>query len=119
MFSRALSRYAFSMATRRAAIASPRIGMMASVKSYATLPEDQVSKRIIDVVKSFDKVNSTAPITSTTNFITDLGLDSLDTVEVLVAIEEEFDIEIEDKDADEIKTVGQAIDYIVKNPDAN
>lgn len=41
-----------------------------------------------------------------------MGLDSLDTVEALVALEEEFDIEIPDKISDEIKTVGQAVDYI-------
>ena len=41
-----------------------------------------------------------------------MGLDSLDTVEVVMAIEEEFSIEIPDKDADEIRTVGDAIKYI-------
>jgi NADH dehydrogenase (ubiquinone) 1 alpha/beta subcomplex 1, acyl-carrier protein len=46
-----------------------------------------------------------------------LGLDSLDTVEVVMAIEEEFSIEIPDKDADEIRTVGDAIKYIYEAPE--
>lgn len=86
---------------------------------YSTLPKEDVSKRVIDVVRNFDKIAPNSEISAATNFATDLKLDSLDTVEVLVAIEEEFDIEIEDKDADEIKTVGQAIEYISSNPDAN
>jgi acyl carrier protein len=45
-------------------------------------------------------------------FIDDLGADSLDTVELVMAFEEEFDIEIPDEDAEKIKTVGNAIDYI-------
>jgi len=45
-------------------------------------------------------------------FIEDLGADSLDTVELVMAFEEEFDIEIPDEDAEKITTVHQAIDYI-------
>jgi acyl carrier protein len=45
-------------------------------------------------------------------FIEDLGADSLDTVELVMAIEEEFDIEIPDEDAEKITTVGEAIQYI-------
>ena len=46
------------------------------------------------------------------SFIDDLGADSLDTVEVVMALEEEFGIEIPDEDAEKITTVGQAIKYI-------
>ena len=53
-------------------------------------------------------------ITLESSFQKDLGLDSLDTVEALVALEEEFDLEIPDKIADDIKTVGEAVDYILK-----
>ena len=53
-------------------------------------------------------------ITLESSFQKDLGLDSLDTVEALVALEEEFDLEIPDKISDEIKTVGEAVDYIYK-----
>ena len=46
------------------------------------------------------------------SFINDLGADSLDTVELVMALEEEFDIEIPDEEAEKIKTVGDAINYI-------
>lgn len=46
------------------------------------------------------------------SFVNDLGADSLDTVELVMAFEEEFDIEIPDEEAEKIQTVGQAIDYI-------
>jgi acyl carrier protein len=48
------------------------------------------------------------------SFIDDLGADSLDTVEVVMALEEEFGIEIPDEDAEKITKVGEAIDYIEK-----
>ncbi len=46
------------------------------------------------------------------SFIEDLGADSLDTVELVMALEEEFDIEIPDEEAEKIDTVGKAIDHI-------
>ena len=48
-------------------------------------------------------------------FVNDLGADSLDTVELIMALEEEFDIEIPDEKAEKIKTVGEAIDYMQQN----
>ena len=51
-------------------------------------------------------------ITSDASFIDDLGADSLDTVELVMAFEEEFDIEIPDEDAEKIRTVGDVIKYL-------
>ncbi|MBE6421763.1 MAG: acyl carrier protein [Elusimicrobiaceae bacterium] len=48
-------------------------------------------------------------------FVNDLGADSLDTVELIMALEEEFDVEIPDEKAEKIKTVGEAISYIEEN----
>ena len=53
-----------------------------------------------------------ASITLESSFIDDLGADSLDTVELIMAIEEEFDIEIPDSDAEKVVTVGDVVDYI-------
>jgi acyl carrier protein len=53
-------------------------------------------------------------VTPEANFIEDLGADSLDTVELVMAFEEEFDIEIPDEDAEKMLTVGMAIDYLKK-----
>jgi acyl carrier protein len=55
-----------------------------------------------------------AEVTSTASFVDDLGADSLDTVELVMAFEEAFDIEIPDEDAEKIRTVNDAVDYIEK-----
>ncbi|MCP4280667.1 MAG: acyl carrier protein [Alteromonas sp.] len=52
------------------------------------------------------------------SFVDDLGADSLDTVELVMALEEEFDTEIPDEEAEKITTVRSAIDYISANKDA-
>ncbi len=49
------------------------------------------------------------------SFIEDLGADSLDTVELVMAFEEEFDIDIPDEDAEEMRTVGDAVAYVKKH----
>ena len=54
-------------------------------------------------------------ITATAHFIEDLGADSLDTVELIMEFEEEFGIEIPDDDAENITTVGSAVEYIEKH----
>ena len=54
-------------------------------------------------------------VTPAAKFIEDLGADSLDTVELVMAFEEEFDLEIPDEDAEKIVTVGDAISYIKDN----
>ena len=56
-----------------------------------------------------------ADVKSSSSFVEDLGADSLDTVELIMALEEEFDTEIPDEDAEKIATVQNAIDYINAN----
>jgi acyl carrier protein len=53
-------------------------------------------------------------VTADASFVDDLGADSLDTVELVMALEEEFETEIPDEDAEKITTVQQAIDYITE-----
>ena len=53
-----------------------------------------------------------AEVTPAAHFVNDLGADSLDTVELVMALEEEFETEIPDEDAEKITTVQQAIDYV-------
>lgn len=70
-----------------------------------------IKKRVKDIIK--DKLGiDESEITDEKNFIDDLRADSLDTVELIMAFEEEFGITIPDSDYEEIQTVGQAIDYI-------
>ena len=56
-----------------------------------------------------------ASVTMEASFIDDLGADSLDIVELVMAVEEEFDIEIPDADAEKVTTVGDVVDYIKEN----
>ena len=54
-------------------------------------------------------------IQNSASFVEDLGADSLDTVELVMALEEEFDLEIADEDAEKISTVNEAVEYINSN----
>ena len=70
---------------------------------------------ILDKVKEvvMDKLGvEESQITETAHFMDDLGADSLDTVELIMQLEEEFGIEIPDEDAEKITTVGAAVEYI-------
>ncbi|KAG0278839.1 MAG: NADH:ubiquinone oxidoreductase 9.6kD subunit [Linnemannia gamsii] len=89
-------------------------------RTYASagLARSDVEKRVLDILAGFNKIDANK-IALKANFNADLGLDSLDTVEVVMAIEEEFSIEIPDKDADEIKSAEQAVEYISKREDAH
>ena len=73
------------------------------------MPEhyDKIKEIIIDKLGVDD-----SKITMEANFIDDLGADSLDTVELIMQFEEEFGIEIPDEEAENLLSVGQAVDYI-------
>jgi acyl carrier protein len=73
-----------------------------------------VQERVIDIVASQLGV-SKDQITAETSFINDLGADSLDTVELVMELEEEFEINIPDDAAEKIQTVGQAVEFIEKH----
>lgn len=70
-----------------------------------------VEERVIDIVAEQLGVEKDQ-IKRETSFVNDLGADSLDTVELVMELEEEFDINIPDDAAEKIQTVGQAIDHI-------
>ncbi|KAI1485920.1 acyl carrier protein [Biscogniauxia mediterranea] len=101
------------------AAAAQRLGAVRMYSAASGLKKEEVEGRIMSLLSGFDKVNDPANIKPTAHFSNDLGLDSLDTVEVVMAIEEEFSIEIPDKDADAIHSVNQAVEYILNQPDAN
>ena len=70
-----------------------------------------IEKRVVEIIgeqRGADK----AEITRETSFINDLNADSLDTVELVMEFEDEFDMSIPDEEAEKIQTVGAAIDYI-------
>jgi acyl carrier protein len=68
---------------------------------------DRVKKVVVDQLDVNEE-----EVTPTASFVDDLGADSLDQVELIMAFEEEFDIEIPDEDAEKITTVGDAVNYI-------
>ncbi|HET6573064.1 MAG TPA: acyl carrier protein [Fimbriiglobus sp.] len=70
-----------------------------------------VEQRVMEIVSEHLAVNK-EKLTRATNFIEDIGADSLDIVELVMELEEEFDIQIPDDQAEKIKTIGEAVDYI-------
>ncbi|CAH8277178.1 unnamed protein product [Arabidopsis lyrata] len=81
------------------------------------LDKSEVTDRVLSVVKNFQKVEPSR-VTPKAHFNNDLGLDSLDTVEVVMALEEEFGFEIPDNEADKIQSVDLAVDFIASHPQA-
>uniref|UniRef100_A0A7S0UFZ0 Acyl carrier protein n=1 Tax=Pseudo-nitzschia delicatissima TaxID=44447 RepID=A0A7S0UFZ0_9STRA len=108
------------LASRVAARAAPSM-MLARhqpLRTFAAstfLDSGEVAGRITGVIKNFDKVDGNK-VTDTAKFTDDLGLDSLDAVEVVMAIEDEFAIEIPDAEADKILSVADAVEYISSHP---
>ncbi len=72
---------------------------------------ENLEQRIKKIVAEQLGVNETE-VNNESSFVDDLGADSLDTVELVMALEEEFECEIPDEEAEKINTVQQAIDYI-------
>lgn len=72
---------------------------------------EEVTSRLQEIV--IDRLDVDAEkITDSASFVEDLGADSLDIVELIMGIEEEFDIEIPDEDAEKLTNVGEALEYI-------
>ncbi len=71
-----------------------------------------IENKVIDIISEQMGADK-AEITRDTSFINDLNADSLDTVELVMEFEDEFDLSIPDEEAEKIQTVGAAIDYIV------
>ena len=72
---------------------------------------ENIEQRVKKIVAEQLGVNE-ADVKSESSFVNDLGADSLDTVELVMALEEEFECEIPDEEAEKIATVQQAVDYV-------
>lgn len=88
-------------------------GVGAATSSF--LNRNEVVDRVLEAVKKFPKIDS-AKVAVASHFSKDLGLDSLDQVELVMSLEDEFKIEIPDADADKIQSCEDAIKYIASNP---
>ncbi|KAJ7925873.1 hypothetical protein B0H13DRAFT_1104210 [Mycena leptocephala] len=110
---RALPRQALAVPCRQAPLALPRRQVQLPFRAFSAgggLSTEAIQKRILNVLEGFETVNHDK-LTPTASFTRDLGLDSLDIVEVQMAIEEEFSIEIPDEEADAIQTVAQGMSF--------
>jgi acyl carrier protein len=87
------------------------------LKNKLALIEDKIMSNIEERVKKIvaEQLGVKEDIANDASFVDDLGADSLDTVELVMALEEEFECEIPDDEAEKITTVQQAIDYVVKS----
>ena len=74
-----------------------------------------IEKRVKEIIAEQLKVDDVANVTNEASFIDDLGADSLDTVQLIMELESEFDNEIPDEESTKIKTVQDAIDFIKAN----
>lgn len=77
------------------------------------MTEQEIEAKVIDIVANQLGADK-ASITRNTSFVEDLNADSLDTVELVMEFEDEFETSIPDEEAEKIQTVGQAIEYICK-----
>mmetsp|Transcript_48443 Transcript_48443/g.71792 ORF Transcript_48443/g.71792 Transcript_48443/m.71792 type:complete len:122 (+) Transcript_48443:111-476(+) len=118
MFSSAARMAMRGVSTRGSTVAFSALRPQQSLvaRSFATfIPVDEATDRVVQVVKNFDKVDP-AKVHPSSKFGDDLGLDSLDAVEVVMAIEDEFAIEIPDAEADKIASIEDAVAYISGHP---
>ena len=80
--------------------------------SAEEMDTQEIENKIIDIISEQMGADK-SEITRETSFINDLNADSLDTVELVMEFEDEFDMSIPDEEAEKIQTVGAAIDYII------
>ena len=77
------------------------------------MTEAEIEAKVISIVSEQMGVDK-GQITRETSFVNDLNADSLDTVELVMELEDEFETSIPDEDAEKIQTVGEAIEFIIK-----
>ncbi|XP_021902393.1 acyl carrier protein 3, mitochondrial [Carica papaya] len=92
-------------------------GLSQLICTSTSTSHDQIMDRVIKLVKKFDKIDS-HKVTETADFKKDLSLDSLDRVELVMAFEEEFSIEIPEEKADKLTCCADVARYIVSTTES-
>ena len=113
MFRKTVLALLFAGATAFTTGPSAFVGRRASMPSSALFMADDVEAKVKDIIVSQLGVDADK-VTNAATFVDDLGADSLDTVELIMAIEEEFDCEIPEEEAANISTVQEVIDFVAK-----
>ncbi|XP_052267165.1 acyl carrier protein, mitochondrial-like isoform X2 [Dreissena polymorpha] len=89
-----------------------------NLRQYSAQPKtkEAIAQRVMKIIRDYDKINA-EKLTETSHFMNDLGLDSLDHVEVIMAMEDEFGFEIPDVDSERLMTPKDIIVYICDKED--
>ncbi|XP_053936642.1 acyl carrier protein, mitochondrial [Cuculus canorus] len=98
---------------------APPVPPLALCRPYSELPPltlDGIRERVLYVLKLYDKIDP-EKLTAESHFMKDLGLDSLDQVEIIMAMEDEFGFEIPDGDAEKLMCPQEIVDYIADKKD--
>ena len=122
MFRNSLRSLRLPLSQRIISSRAPPLPKASFVRFYAGFPSltrELARERVVEILEGYDKVKKDQEIKEDSSFTQDLGLDSLDVVEVVMELEHEFNIQIPDQEADGLKTVGQTIDYIMAQPDSS
>ncbi|XP_067912129.1 NADH:ubiquinone oxidoreductase subunit AB1b [Heterodontus francisci] len=118
--SHSYSQHACSRGTRGTALRAQNCSLFVqSLRQYGDLPPlslDSIRDRVLYVLKLYDKISPDKLVLSS-HFMKDLGLDSLDQVEIIMAMEDEFGFEIPDVDAEKLMTPDEIITYIADKKD--
>ncbi|CAH1439881.1 unnamed protein product [Lactuca virosa] len=104
-----------TLSTRQLILTKSVINRQLCTSTHTHSNHDQVIARVIGLVKKFDKIDTTK-VTGLADFQKDLSLDSLDRVELVMAFEQEFSIEIPDEEADKLKCCADVAQYIISAP---
>lgn len=96
-------------------VTAEKLGIVSATEAPKALTDKEagIFARVVKIVEAHLGIPE-HPITVDSDFIADLGADSLDVVELVMAFEAEFGVEIDDVDADEILTIGQAVSHLAK-----
>ena len=95
----------------------PQPAVVAAFKEILTMTKAEIESKVIDIVSTQLGVDK-SEVTIASSFANDLNADSLDTVELVMELEDAFSTSIPDEQAEQIQTVGNAIDFIVAATDA-
>ncbi|XP_062865854.1 NADH:ubiquinone oxidoreductase subunit AB1a [Trichomycterus rosablanca] len=101
---------------RPALVQTPRVMQWRRYGDLPPLTLDSIRDRVLYVLKLYDKI-SPEKLQATSHFMKDLGLDSLDQVEIIMAMEDEFGFEIPDTDAEKLMTPDEIVQYIADKKD--